>query len=105
MGSNSSDDVLVVPAGTEIRVEFAQTGGVAHVLTGKVVVPVRVGWTTAIPATSKVIGETHATFVVLTSITIGDVAYKVKTNLMSLFTTASGSELRFTLAEPLQIPR
>ena len=99
---------LIVPAGTEVRVEFTQpNGSPPEVITGKVAVPVRVGWATAIPATSMVIMSANVTVVELASVTIGTVSYKVKTNSMPLFTSAPGTdcELAFVLKEPLEIPR
>jgi hypothetical protein len=101
-------DTLVVPAGTEIRVEFTQPyGGSADVITGKVVTPVRVGWATAIPALSKVKMNVAAGFVDLASVTVGKVSYKVNTNAIELYTSATGSdsELGFVLREPVEIAR
>lgn len=101
------DEVVVVPAGTQIIVEFTQPIGLSNAIGGKVTVPVRVGWTTAIPAGSKVKLRTNVSVVELRAITIRGVEYKVKTNAMPLFTAAPGSdsEVGFALTEAFEIPR
>jgi len=105
--SKEHAETIVVPVGTEIRVQFTQPSGLTNMIEGKVAVPVRVGWATAIPADSKVKMNASADFVELASITVREVEYKVKTNAMPLFTTAPGSgcELGFVLRERLEVAR
>jgi hypothetical protein len=106
-GTTKNSDALVVPAGTEIKVAFVQPVGSPNFVEGKVAVPVRVGWATPIPATSKVKMRVSGEYVDLASITVGKVSYNVKTNAMPLFTSASGTdcEMSFVLKEPLEIER
>jgi hypothetical protein len=127
-------DVIIVPAGTEIRVEtlavlptVTRWGTVLY--EGKVVLPVRLGFTTAIPALSKVkiavngaysgagyivygnslfspIGYADSSGYVseaeLDSITIDGTEYKVRTKAAPF---SAISEQRFVLAEPLTLER
>jgi hypothetical protein len=119
---------LVVPAGTEVRVDLVD---------GKVVVPVRVGFATAIPALSKAVvkidrvygptaydangnllGNTrYAEYGVLTAVTINGATYQVETNSVPLATPGSSAvsadnsmgdsvhEVKFVLSAPLSIAR
>jgi hypothetical protein len=131
---NSAPDTLVVPAGTEIRVVMQPAPDMtpSHVSTAKVVVPVRMGFETAIPALSKMtVKVTPTTYynagynasesvvgipeqqvvmavVELTSLTVGKVTYRVKTNAIPLFGSPLldiMSEMTFTLSEPLHVRR
>jgi hypothetical protein len=133
MDRSKSDDQpepLVVPAGTEIRVDM---------VSNKVVVPVRVGFTTAIPALSKVSVKIdrvyppsaydasgsllnsatvrYAEYGVLTRVTVNGVTYEVESNSVPLGTPGSSAvtagnsmpdsvhEVKFELSAPLSIPR
>lgn len=117
-------DFLVVPAGTQVSVEFAanlEFPALAYV--GKVAAPVRVGFATAIPALShaeaqvlarrypaqgSAWGSAYAYFeaVELSNVTVDGVAYAVRTDRVAKFgTNTSASEATFTLTEPLKIHR
>jgi hypothetical protein len=126
-------DVLVVPAGTEIRVEtLAGLPTVTRSGTfyeGKVVVPVRIGFTTAIPALSKVKIAVYSVYAgngyivygnslfsptgyadssgyinqaELDSVTIDGTEYKVRTKGAPF---SASSEQQFVLEEPLTLER
>ncbi|HEY1800560.1 MAG TPA: hypothetical protein VGG46_06450 [Terriglobales bacterium] len=101
-------DFFIVPAFTEIRVEVEPREGAAPssaVEVGKVVLPVRVGFSDAIPVFSKVkfgyagTGDT-GTFYELTSVKVGKITYKVHTDAVPY-----SPEMRFTLSKPLWIKR
>ncbi len=121
---------IVVPAGTEIRVDIAE---------GKVAVPVRVGFSTPIPALSKVSvkidrvyapavydangnvlnnsNTRYAEYGVLTGVTVNGVTYKVETDSVPLATPGSGAvtvdnsmgssvhDVKFVLSAPIEIAR
>jgi len=80
---------FVVPAGTQIKVDRGA---------GYVSVPVRVGWTTPIPALSKVTLEYVDGLFRLTSVTVHGTLYSVKAYLAP---SMDSRELIFTLREPL----
>ncbi len=97
---SSESDFILVPAGTQIKVDRTA---------GKVAWPVRVGFATPIPALSKVTiedwgqtfdGETYYQILALTSVTVDKVTYKTKAKGY-----AAGMEVTFTLEEPLKINR
>jgi hypothetical protein len=102
-------DFIVIPAGQEIKVEPVFPVGsspTSRVDQGKVVVPVRVGFTTAIPALTKV----HLQFTYtseegslyrITAVKINKKLYKVDTDEAPY----AASEMRFTLTKPLRIAR
>ncbi|HSS99821.1 MAG TPA: hypothetical protein VLK33_22455 [Terriglobales bacterium] len=123
-------DVIVVPAGTEIRVDMVD---------GKVTVPVRVGFSTPIPALSKAsvrvdrvyapavydangnlqnnTNARYAEYGVLTGITVSGTTYKVETDSVPLATPNSTAvsadntmgnsphDVKFVLSAPIEIPR
>jgi hypothetical protein len=120
---DAKPDVIIVPAGTEIRVDIVD---------GKVIVPVRVGFATPIPALSKVTVQVNpvygytgnATYGVgsvayaenaaLTAVTVRGVTYAVQANTVQLDSagTASGAvrtgsshDAVFILSAPLAIER
>ena len=108
----STADGIVIPAGTQIRVD-----GIKHT----VVVPVRVGFATPIPALSGVKLETsrsnfnttnatdgvplqsYTDYTILTSVTVNGATYPLKTDVLPLLTGATNTELVFTLREPVTI--
>lgn len=120
---------IIVPAGTEIRVDLVD---------GKVVVPVRVGFSTAIPALSKVAVKIdrvyapgyvdpsgaqvsapsrYAEYGELKSITIDGKTYAVESDSVALATPGSSAvtpdnsmgssahDVKFVLSSPLAIER
>jgi len=102
-------DFIVIPAGQEIKVDpFFPAGSspTSRVDQGKVIVPVRVGFTTAIPALTKV----HLQFTVtsedgslyrITDVEINKKFYKIEIDEAPY----AASEMRFTLTKPLRIAR
>ena len=119
-------DFLIIPAGTEIRVDIVD---------GKVIVPVRVGFATPIPALSRAevtvnrkyyasynvsydVSGTYAGMYTenaeLASVTVGSVAYPVKATVVPLNGVAaqptmasipSTRDVTFVLTAPLAIRR
>ena len=102
---DSESDFIVLPAGTEIRV---------NMLESSVEVPVRVGFSTPIPASSKVLLHIYGyhrlspddnfglgDYASLTSVTIGDETYLVQTNRIPC---RIGQGV-FKLSAPLRIKR
>jgi hypothetical protein len=108
--------MIVVPAATEIWVDVPER---------KVVVPVRIGFSTPIPALSKVVVQISRTYVnngyedrgmpyvdyvdyaTVTSVVIGGTSYSVQTDTVPLFRGegAANADVTFRLASPLSIPR
>jgi hypothetical protein len=117
---DSRPDVIVVPAGTELKVDIGE-----H----KAVIPVRVGFATPIPALSQVTvevmpsyfaipysyGDAHyyagipnvgyIEYATLTAVTVGGKTYQVKTDSLPLSIGGTNSEVTFVLGEPLKILR
>jgi hypothetical protein len=115
---DSRPDVIVVPAGTELKVDIDQ-----H----KTVIPVRVGFATPIPALSQVtVEETRAyvgipdfsgtpyptlayvdymEYATVTAITVAGNTYEVQTNSLPLQKGGTNSEVTFVLGGPLKILR
>lgn len=113
---DTTPDVMVVPKGTQIRVDYGKR---------TVIVPVRVGFSTAIPALSPVkvrvarvyvhaysnpdpnVTSTTLDYVdqiTLVSVTVGGKSYPVQCDVLPLLPGAStNSEMVFTLEEPLSI--
>jgi|SRR6185437_9523640 hypothetical protein len=101
-------DFIVVPAGQEINVEVVSrenSAPTSEIKQRKVVLPVRVGFSTAIEVFTKV----HLRFVrdtdygrvyTLASVKIGKKTYKTETDAIP-----AGLEMRFTLIRPLRIRR
>ncbi len=113
----SSVDVIVVPAGTELRVDVDQ-----H----KMVLPVRVGFDTAIPALSEVVVQTnranintpisyqgasvtsyvdYVDYATVTAIAVNGRTYEVRTNQVALAKGGTNNEVIFALSKPLTISR
>jgi hypothetical protein len=120
---DTKPDMIVVPAGTEIKVDIVE---------GKVIVPVRVGFATPIPAQSKVAVQVNPVYyytgygnygtgpvafienAVLTAVTVRGVTYAVQASAVQLDTmgavrgTMAGSSSRdavFVLSAPVAIER
>lgn len=118
-------DFLIVPAGTEIKVDISEENPdrePEHVLQGKVVAPVRIGFATAIPALSVATvqlslryydagygpgSQPGATNVAqLTAVTVDGNTYEVESNEISVGPTpALTQEVSFTLLRALAIKR
>ena len=116
---DSTADVIIVPAGTELKVDIG-----AH----KTVVPVRVGFATPIPALSQVTVEVSRTFfdipysyagvpysgmpyvnyaeyATITAVTVAGKTYQVQTDSLPLQIGGTNSELTFTLGGPVEVLR
>jgi hypothetical protein len=111
---DTTPDVITVPAGTELKVDIYK-----H----KVVVPVRVGFATPIPALSQVTvqvtrayvntsysyrGMPYVDFVesaTVTAITVAGTTYEVQTDTVPLMKGATNSEVTFILGGPVNILR
>jgi hypothetical protein len=114
---DSRRDVIIVPVGTELKVDIDQ-----H----KTIVPVRVGFATPIPALSQVTVEITRSFVGLpylyagspytdvpfyieyatvTAVTVAGKTYPVLTDSLPLSSAGTNSEVRFTLGGPVKILR
>jgi hypothetical protein len=115
-----SPDGIVIPAGTELKVNIGQ-----H----KTVVPVRVGFATPIPALSQVTVQVTRSYVVLpypnaggptytpnpnvdytefatiTAVSVDGKAYQMRTDSVPLWRGGTNSEVTFVLSEPLKILR
>ena len=107
-------DAIMVPAGTEIRVDVAE---------GKVVLPVRVGFSTPIPALSKVTLQVSRAYTSVlnasngapnvdyldyaraTAVTVGDTTYEVTANSVPLLNGAANKEVTFVLSAPILVLR
>jgi len=102
-------DFIVIPAGQEIKVDPVFPAGStpsSRIEHGKVAVPVRVGFTTAIPALTKV----HLLFTDtsedgslyrITDVEINKKIYNIETDEAPY----AALEMRFTLTKPLRIAR
>ena len=106
------DNNLVVPAGTQIKVDGAEENpprNIARTYTGKIIVPVQSGSTVAIPALSKVtirisIGPPYGEVRELIQITLDSGSYDLETDRVPV-PPDSVSEIVFTLAKDLRIKR
>ena len=115
-------DFLIVPAGTKVSVEVpANLEYPATGYAGRVSVPVRVGFATAIPALSPATvqvvaqnrpeearrsGSAYFETVELTQVIVEGVPYALHAKpAVKLGTNTSASEATFTLVDPLRIPR
>jgi hypothetical protein len=113
----SSEDVIIVPAGAELRVDVDQ-----H----KMVLPVRVGFDTAIPALSEVAVQTIRTYVnvptsyqgasvtsytdyvddaSVTAVTVNGKTYELQTNQVALAKHGTNNEVIFITSKPVTISR
>jgi len=111
---DASPDVIVVPAGTEIRVDVREQ---------KVALPVRVGFSTPIPALSNVAVQVTRSYVpagygsnsvpsvdyvdyaTATTLTIGGKAYDIQVDTVPLLSGATSGEVTFVLSAPVSIFR
>jgi hypothetical protein len=113
----SSEDVIVVPAGAELRVDVDQ-----H----KMVLPVRVGFDTAIPALSEVTVQTDRTYIntpvsysgasvtsyvdyvdyaTVTAVTVSGKTYELQTNQVALAKGGTNNEVIFVMSKAVTISR
>ena len=109
---DATPDVIVVPAGTEIRVDVREQ---------KVALPVRVGFSTPIPALSNVAVQMSRSYVpagygsngvpsfnyvdyaTATTLIIEGKAYEIQADTVPLFTGATSGEVTFVLSAPVSI--
>jgi hypothetical protein len=102
--AEKADDLLIVPEGTQLKIDISE---------GKVVVPVRVGFATAIPALSKATvrvslqGTGDSVYIAeLVDVTVEGVRYGVQADLVAVpGPQALPSEVTFTLLKPVSIQR
>ena len=110
--ADPDDRSLVVPAGTQIKVDVSEENpprNVSRTYTGKVIVPVQAGGTVAIPALSKVtirvsVGPPYEEVKELIQVTLDSGAYDLQTDRVPV-PPGSTSEMVFTLAKDLTIKR
>jgi hypothetical protein len=111
---DSVSDTIVVPAGTQLRVDIHD-----H----KIVVPVRVGFVTPIPALSQVTVQLNRTYLTttysptgtpyadyieyatVTAVTVSGKTYEVQTDSVPLLKDGTNSELTFILGNPVALLR
>jgi hypothetical protein len=108
---DSDKSVVVVPAGTNITVEFKYPQHDApHTYEGKVVWPVRVGFTTAVPVgtmakvyvSTRYYNDSTADVAKVTSIVLDGREYLISTDERAVAPGFEG-EVRFTLTAELKI--
>ena len=116
-------DVIVVPAGTQIKVDISEENPPLNVpqrtFSGKVTIPVRVGWDTVIPALTKVTVEVSALyysvagrydnagfqgFAQLTSVMLDGKRYDLQTDQVPVL-AGSATEATFTLLDDVTLNR
>jgi len=121
---DNTSDFLIVPVGTEIKVDISEENPseMDHPVQAKVVVPVRVGFATAIPALSKATVQlsaryydagygtslqlSHTTAAQVTDITVDGTTYDVESNEIDVGPNPGlRSEVTFTLLKALAIQR
>ena len=112
----SDSDALVVPKGTQIQTDISRTSpgtpATPYEYDGKVEIPVRLGFSTAIPVGSKVavrITDRHVDeglqfAAELVAVTVQGKSYKVQTDQMPV-DPSTAKEVTFTLLKPLKISR
>lgn len=115
---HSKPDVIVVPAGTELKVDLDE-----H----KTIVPVRVGFATPIPALSQVTVQVtpsyfgvpnfsgvapysgadvdYVEYATVTAVTVAGKTYQVQADSLPLSRGGTNSEVTFTLGQPLKVLR
>ncbi len=113
---NQDDGVLVVPKGTRIQTDIAKTfpdtPPTPFEYDGKVEIPVRLGFITAIPAGSVVRVQIYATYADtgyqyaarLVAVTIDGTEYRIQTDRLPV-DPSSVKEVTFTLLKDLKISR
>src|SRR5450432_2132040 len=118
---DDADDKLIVPEGTELKVEIPAASDFPQgVFVGRVAAPVRLSFSTAIPALSavnvKVVGRYYpldASYYTLsyfealevTQVTVEGVPYAVQTDRVGRSSSFASAELTFKLLAPLAIQR
>lgn len=120
----SESDVLVVPKGTRIQTDISHsvegTPVTPYRFEGKIEIPVRLGFTTAIPASAKITvlvtsrtyqadyqdrAETiYQEYVELLNVTIDGKIYDITTDRIQM-QAGTAKSVAFTLLEPLEIRR
>jgi hypothetical protein len=119
----TSPDGIVVPAGTQIKVDISEENPPRDVaprtFSGKVTIPVRVGWATAIPALTKVTVEVSTLYypgpgryysvdypqaAQLTAVVLDGTSYDVQTDQVPVL-AGSASEVTFTLLNDVTLNR
>ncbi len=110
------EDILVVPKGTRIQTDIAKsfpdTPPTPFEYYGKVEIPVRLGFTTAIPVGSAVRVQIYATYADtgyqyaarLVSVTVDGIAYRILTDRLPV-DPSTVKEVTFTLLRDLRISR
>jgi hypothetical protein len=111
---DTTPDVIIVPAGTELKVDIYK-----H----KTVVPVRVGFATPIPALSQVTVQVSRTYIntaysyngmpyvdnveyaTVTAVTVAGTTYEVQTDTVPLMKGGTNSEVTFILGGPVNVLR
>ncbi len=110
---DSDENAIVVPAGTNITVEFKYPQHDApRTYGGKVVWPVRLGFTTAVPVgtmakvyvSTRYYLDSSADVAKVTSLTVDNKQYKIATDEREV-TPGFEGEIRFTLISELKIKR
>ena len=112
----SDDDILVVPKGTRIQTDIAKsfpdTPATPFEYDGKVEIPVRLGFTTAIPAGSRITVRIYATYAEtgyqyaakLIAVTVDGTSYRIRTDRLPV-EPSTVKEVSFTLLDDLNISR
>ena len=106
------DSSITIPAGTQIKVDVSEENpprNIARTYQGKVIAPVQVGGTVAIPALSKVtiqvsIGPPSGELRELTQVTLDGGSYDLHTDRVPM-PGGSISEMVFTLVKGLTVKR
>ncbi len=110
--SDPDDRALVVPAGTQIKVEVSEENpprNVTRTYTGKVIAPVQAGGTVAIPPLSKVtirvsVGPPYEEVKELILVVLDSGSYDLQTDRVPV-PPGSTSEMVFTLLKDVTIKR
>lgn len=117
----NDDDVLIVPKGTRIQTDISHSSDGApatpYQFDGKVEIPVRLGFKTAIPAGAKITvlvtshsyegayqESTYQEFVELLDVTVDGKVYDIRTDRIPM-QAATAKEVAFTLLELLEMHR
>jgi len=118
---SKDDDVLVVPKGTRIQTDishsFQGSPATPYEFEGKIEIPVRLGFTTAINAGAKITvlvtsryyesayqEPSYQEFVELLDVTIDGKVYDIRTDRIPM-QAGTAKEVAFTLIDPLEIHR
>jgi len=122
---DTTPDFLIVPVGAEIKVDISEENAnrePVHIVQGKVTVPVRVGFATAVPALSKATVQittryydtgneesvqlTYTCSALLTAVTVDGTTYDVESSEVSVGPTPGlTGEVTFVLQRALAIRR